>query len=131
MFGLLRKKKDLKDYISFLDKVDEAYMQVFATKAVTRTLNSYMTRDLLVIMNRKVLGYGYRYFGAPKFRKTSWTLLDLYEDKMRILKEVTFGKVKVSGGISISVASDYSEIWMLDYSGKVPMISGIEEVVCD
>ena len=129
MFGLFKKTSGIReDYTDFLNEVDEYYMRAFSTRAVNRLLSPYLTRECIVKVSRKILSGRERYFGAEKFRRTSWVLLCKGVDEWRIKKVVEFDKIRVAGQVAISIAPDYVEEWSVDFRSKPYQVKDIQDV---
>ena len=121
LFGLGKKKGPEQDnrsnlarsLVEHLNKVDEEYMKSFAVKSV-RGLQDYVSRECAVKISQSVFAIGTRYFGADKFRTTTWTLFKEDGSILTIQKVVTFDKVRVGGAMSINVADSYRELWTVN-----------------
>ena len=123
------KKRDesglSKECINFLNAVDYEYMRAFSTRSM-RTLNTLLTRECAINVSRLIFAVNSRYFGAEKFRTTSWTVMQEEETFTRVLKDVVFDKVKVAGSLYIDIADNYREVWELDTSEKELKIRSIQ-----
>jgi len=113
-----------KDLQAYLDKVDAVYLRAYATKT-TRELKEYVTNECALKVSRQIFGAASRYFGTPKFRNTDWMILTEEDNVLTLLKEVTYDSVRVSDLLKISAADDYKEHWVIDCSGKVPVVLDI------
>ena len=130
-FGLFKRSEDNnnlglpKHLIEFLELADKEYMRAFALKT-TRGLQPYVTRECAVEVSQAVFSIGSRYFGADKFRKTTWSYAGEEDSITLARKDVVFDRIKIGGDMRIGVADNYSEIWEVDLSDKKsPVISGI------
>lgn len=114
MFGLCKRNKTKlpSSLINFLNEADTEYMKAFAIKN-TKVLKDHLSRDCIIKIGQEVFSIGTRYFGAEKFRKTSWTILSDMDGVVEVLKTVTFDKIKVGGSLSISVQTNYKELWVV------------------
>lgn len=116
MFGI-KKKNTENTLTTFLDTVDSEYMKAYTTRSI-QILQKYVSRECALKISRVIGAYNSRYFGTERFRKTTWTILDNICDRLTIKKSVEFSKVKISGTVKMSVADNYEEIWIVDYSDK-------------
>lgn len=131
-FGLFKRGEEKESnqrlprhLIEFLNEADREYMKCFSLMT-TRGLQPYVTRECAVAVSQSVFSIGSRYFGADKFRNTSWSLDDEEDEVLLVRKDVVFDRVKIGGDMRIGVADNYSEIWEVDMSNKKsPIISGI------
>lgn len=101
-----------KDLITFLKQVDTLYMESYTLKS-TRDVAKFLTPTCRHKLTTVVCSMTTRYFGDEKYRKTTWSLVGDYGDKMEISKDVVFDKVKVAGKLSIQVATNYREVWTI------------------
>ena len=115
LFKRCRKNSEqngTEELINFLNKVDSAYMNAYATKS-TKELRDSLGEMCLAKVASWIFTYNARYFGTPKFRTTVWTQVG-WEDGNRLMqKDVTFGRVRVAGNIHMNLADDYSELWVV------------------
>lgn len=126
IFNLFNNANKLsRGTIEYLNKVDLEYMRAYATKT-TRNLHQYFDRDCIVKVSRLVLASNSRYFGAEKFRKTTWTIESSNETEKVIRKRVEFDKVRVCSALSIDVAENYCELWTLSVRDNI--IKDIQKV---
>lgn len=112
---------------SFLNDADAEYMKAFSTKSM-RGLQDFVSRECAIKVSRVVFSSMNRYFGAPKFRSTSWVVQERAEDSYRLLKDVKFDTVRLGATLHVGVASDYKELWLVDISSKKPVIMDISAV---
>ena len=128
LFSIFKKNQEDGSMSSHLrgvlETVDELYMEAHATKS-TKQLQAYLSRDCLVKVSQSVYSIGTRYFAAPKFRNTKWTILENVDDVLKIEKDVVFDKVLVGGKVSVAVANSYREIWTVDTSKRNVVITDI------
>ena len=110
--------------VSFLNDADTEYMQAFSTKSM-RKLQDFVSRECAIKVSRVVFGRVNRYFGARKFRSTSWSVQEKEDGKYRILKDVQFDMVRVGVTLRVGVAGDYKEVWSVDVNGRKPIITDI------
>ena len=110
-------------YTEFLDNADAEYMRAFTIKSLN-ALSSAFSRDCVMKLRAQIYGGAPRYFGTPKFRKTSWDIVTQVENIVSVQKNVAFAKVKVSNALSVNVSEDYSELWKLDIS-ETPVVIDI------
>lgn len=113
--GLNRKTE------AFLNKVDEAYMRAFSTKGV-KALMDYMSPECLSKVRTWVYTTNIRYFGAEKFRTTTWEVLTEKNGILSLRKTVVFAKVKVTNRMSMKVAEDYEEVWRVDTNAGLRVV---------
>lgn len=107
--------------IARLNEADEEYMRAFATKSL-RQLQNYVSRECAIKISRSVFSSKGRYFGAPKFRKTTWTLLPEEDTLLKVLKDVKFDSIRIGSILIVGVASNYQEEWMVDLSSDLLII---------
>lgn len=111
--------------IAYLNEVDLEYMRAYAMKT-TRHLQKYVDRDCALKVSREVLACRSRYFGAEKFRKTTWTIESSNDVEQVIRKQVVFDQVRVCSSLTIDVAENYCELWTL--ARKDNIIKDIQRV---
>lgn len=111
-FGRKDRKKLSTSLVSHLDKVDAAYMNAYTIKSM-RGIQPYLTPECANKIARKVYSAKNVYFGAPKFRRTEWTLIRDENNQKHILKDVRFDKIKLGARLSLNVANDYQETWIV------------------
>lgn len=109
---------------SFLNDADAEYMKAFSTKSMRR-LQDFVSRECAIKVSRVVFSNMNRYFGAPKFRSTRWTIQGKTGSSYHLLKDVQFDTVRVGVTLNVGVASDYKELWLVDVSGRKPIVTDI------
>lgn len=120
LFGKKKETSGLpKQLLDFLTLADETYMKAFMMKSV-KVLNEYFSRECCIKLARVVYSEGNcRFFGTEKFRTTTWTVKKSDSEKLFLIKEVVFDKVKVSKSFKMQIADDYSEEWCVAASNYV------------
>lgn len=113
--------------VDYLNSVDEAYMSAYATKTM-RQLQACVSRECAVKVSRSVFGAVNRYFGAPKFRSTTWAKVSDDGDTIKLLKDVKFDTVKIGAALNVGVAEDYQEYWTVRVSNGTPLVVDISSV---
>ena len=113
----------------FLDRADTAYMNAFSTRS-TKIISRFLTPGCVARISRVIYSNADRYFGAPKFRKTEWILLENSGKELTFRKKVTFDSVRVGSILELGIASDYCEEWKIcvEPELKVSSIRSIMEV---
>lgn len=97
-------------------------MLSYVSKSI-RPLEKYMSRECVVKVSRAIYSSPRRYFGAPKFRDTAWSLIECKNGCCVIRKEVKFDAIKLKGGLSCPVSNDYNEVWCMDNNYVITDIS--------
>lgn len=121
LFKCFNKKSDSpglhKKLFAHLDEVDEVYMRAYATRSL-KQLRGFVSHECADKVGRVVFSQGInsRYFGAPKFRKTVWSVIEQRDNVLKVLKDVTFDSVRVGSILSVGVARDYKEYWTVQVS---------------
>lgn len=115
MFSLFGKKKETsglpKQLQDFLTSADDMYMRAFSMKSI-KVLGNHFSRECCVKLARVIYSEGnFRFFGTEKFRSTTWTIEKQDDEKIYIIKQVDFDKVKISKNFKMQIADNYSEKW--------------------
>ena len=133
LFDLFKRRKldntELsKQFINYLNKVDKEYMRAYSIKS-TKQLQIYVSRDCTVKLANSIFSISSRYFGSDKPRHTTWTKVQENSEIVKILKDVVFEKVRIGGSMSIEVADNYKEYWLIDMSNKEqPIVLDISKI---
>lgn len=101
-----------RELLTYLKQVDELYMAAYQLKS-TRDVSRYLTRDCAARLSSAVCSINVRYFGEPKYRNTVWINEGVVDGAINLRKEVTFENLRIAGKLAISIASDYTEKWIV------------------
>lgn len=125
--GLFRKKTKGTSgpVVDFLNKVDDAYTEVFISKSIA-PLQPYATHDVLSsVLHRMHLGEE-AYAGLNRYMHRDWTKVS--ETPEQYVKSVTYDNVKLSRGIVATVGDSYQELWTLENNTGNLQVTDIRRV---
>ena len=123
MFGRLRTRPDAltKSDITTLNQIDLAYMRAYAAKNIDG-LRGMLAPACLDKVGWVVHSFNNRYFADDKFRHTEWIVINSKDTILTLKKNVTFDKVHINAAMSINVANNYAEQWVISKKSKLVVL---------
>ncbi len=125
LFGKTKAKKNVLN--TWIAMVDAAYTRAFETMDIS-DVSQFMSRELAMKVFETVRRGEKEYSGLSRYRNIAWKRESEKNDKIQMLKIVTYDHIKVTRGIIASVGSDYKERWTIDRHGDDFMVTDIRRV---
>lgn len=124
---LRRSNSDNSNVVKFCKFVNPIYEDTFQTLNL-QPLAPYVTRSLYAYIYNS-LSFSRSWVGIPdNYRTVYWDLVQEEGTKSIVRKTVMFDKIKTSTNVKISLANNFSELWLVNISEGKYIVERIKEI---
>jgi hypothetical protein len=116
MFGLGKKDKPSSGLIRFLENAEDAYILAFKSKNI-KPLTEFVDNSVCTQILELIFGGEQLNFGLEKYRERKWLIKERTDKTITVIKEITHKNIDVGKGLSIPIADDVKQLWIVSVIG--------------
>jgi hypothetical protein len=116
MFGFGKKDKPSGGLVRFLEDAEDAYILAFKSKNI-RPFTEFASSSVCTQILELILGSDERNFGLERYRERKWLVKEEKDNTVTILKEITHKDINIGRGMSITIADNVKQLWVVSVIG--------------